>query len=112
LNSIDTDSVFRESPTPSGIPDEASAPVDFSARANLSFMVVGIGASAGGVEALREFFRATSPDSGMAFVVIQHLAPDHQSLMEEILARCTPMPVRQITDGMPVECRLSPTTFT
>lgn len=92
-----------ESPTPSGTSDEPSAPVNFAVRANLPFPVVGIGASAGGVEALREFFAATPPESGMAFIVIQHLAPDHQSFMEEILGRCTPMPVRQISDGMSVE---------
>jgi two-component system, chemotaxis family, CheB/CheR fusion protein len=92
-----------ESPTPSGAADEASAPVDFAARAYLPFPVVGIGSSAGGVEALRKFFAATEPDTGMAFVVIQHLAPDHLSLMEEILGRCTSMPVREIEDGVAVE---------
>jgi two-component system, chemotaxis family, CheB/CheR fusion protein len=80
-----------------------SAPADFTARAKLPFRVVGIGASAGGVEALRNFFVATAPDSGMAYVVIQHLSPEHHSLMAEILGRCTSMPVRQIEDGMRVE---------
>ena len=89
--------------TPSGAPDEASAPIDFTVRAKLAFPVVGIGASAGGVEALRRFFGATSPDSGMAYVVIQHLSPEHQSLMAEILGRCTAMPVCQIEAGMRVE---------
>ena len=82
---------------------EVAAPTDFTARAKLPFRVVGIGASAGGVEALREFFAATVPDSGMAYVVIQHLSPEHQSLMAEILSRCTSMPVQQIEDGMRVE---------
>ena len=79
-----------------------AAPVDFEERARLPFPVVGIGASAGGVEALCSFFRAAASDSGMAFVVIQHLPPDNQSLMTEILARCTQMPVFQIDDGMSV----------
>lgn len=89
--------------TPSGAPEEAAAPLDFTARAKLPFPVVGIGASAGGVEALRTFFGACSPASGMAYVVIQHLLPEHESLMAEILGRCTAMPVRQIEEGMPVE---------
>lgn len=78
-------------------------PVGFERRANLDFPVVGIGASAGGVEALSAFFRATPNDTGMAFVVIQHLPPDNQSLMPEILSRCTTMAVRQIEDGMRIE---------
>lgn len=82
---------------------DISAPPDFAARAKLPFRVVGIGASAGGLEALQDFFAATAPDSGMAYVVIQHLSPDHPSLMAEILGRCTSMPVRQIEDGMRVE---------
>ena len=51
--------------------------------------VVGIGASAGGLEALERFFRAMPVDSGMAFVVIQHLSPDFKSLMDELLERFT-----------------------
>ncbi|MGH8202445.1 MAG: chemotaxis protein CheB, partial [Steroidobacteraceae bacterium] len=86
------------SPTPSGDPDEASAPIDQSVRAKLAFPVVGIGASAGGVEALRQFFGATPAHSGLAFVVIVHLSPEHESLMADILGRCTTMPVRQIED--------------
>lgn len=65
--------------------------------------VVGIGASAGGLEAMREFFRAMPPDSGMAFVVIQHLDPDHKSLTAELLAKCTAMRVLEAVDGMAVE---------
>src|SRR3954471_3653372 len=91
--------------------DDASAddstgplgPVSFADRARLPFPVVGIGASAGGLEALQDFFRNTPADTGMAFVVVQHLSPEHQSLMAEILARHTQMPVHQIEDDMPVE---------
>lgn len=61
--------------------------------------VVGIGASAGGLEALRSFFAAMPPDSGMAFVVIQHLAPNHKSLMAELLGRSTEMPVARAEEG-------------
>jgi two-component system, chemotaxis family, CheB/CheR fusion protein len=79
-----------------------AGPVGFEERAHLPFPVVGVGASAGGVEALSSFFRAASAESGMAFVVIQHLPPDNQSLMTEILGRCTQMPVIQIDEGMPI----------
>lgn len=67
------------------------------------FFVVGLGASAGGLEALRSFFDALPPDSGMAFVVIQHLSPDHKSRMAELLARNTRMPVEEARDGTSVE---------
>lgn len=89
--------------SPSGDPMEVSAPVDFSDRAKLAFTVVGVGASAGGIEALNRFFSTVSPTCGMAFVVIQHLAPDHQTLMAEILGRATNLPVHLIEDGMSVE---------
>ncbi|HWF99846.1 MAG TPA: chemotaxis protein CheB, partial [Steroidobacteraceae bacterium] len=103
MSPADQDPGLAAAATPSGAPDEASAPIDFAARATLAFPVVGIGASAGGVEVLRAFFAACSPESGMAYVVIQHLSPEHESLMAEILSRCTPMPVRQIEEGMRVE---------
>lgn len=57
------------------------------------FSIVGIGASAGGLEAFEQFFRACPADSGMAFVLVPHLDPDHHSLLTEILQRNTTMPV-------------------
>ena len=68
-----------------------------------SFYVVGLGASAGGLEALRGFFAAVPANSGAAFVVIQHLAPDHRSQMAELLATHTQAPVRQIEDGVMIK---------
>jgi two-component system CheB/CheR fusion protein len=68
-----------------------------------SFYVVGLGASAGGLEALRSFFAAVPAKSGAAFVVIQHLAPDHRSQMVELLATHTAVPVSQIEDGVTIE---------
>ncbi len=65
--------------------------------------VVGIGASAGGLEALEHFFGNIPKESGMAFVVIQHLSPDFKSLMDEILARRTEVPIHLVEDGMLVE---------
>lgn len=55
--------------------------------------VVGIGASAGGLDALKDFFKAMPAESGMAFVVIQHLEPAHESHMADILAKYTSMMV-------------------
>ena len=63
------------------------------------FPVVGIGASAGGLEALELFFSHMPVDSGMAFVVIQHLDPQHKSSLAEILARSTEMSVAEIADA-------------
>jgi two-component system CheB/CheR fusion protein len=65
--------------------------------------VVGIGASAGGLEALEHFFDNVPPASGMAFVVVQHLSPDFKSLMDEILARRTSLPISLVEDAMVVE---------
>lgn len=67
------------------------------------FYVVGIGASAGGLEALEQIFEAMPEDSSMAFVVVQHLSPDFKSLMDELLARHTRMPIHRVEDGMAVE---------
>jgi two-component system CheB/CheR fusion protein len=83
--------------------DPVTAPVGFEKRANLPFSVVGIGASAGGLQALEDFFEKVAPDSGLAYVVVQHLSPDHTSLLDEILSRRSRIPVRQIEDGMAVE---------
>lgn len=62
------------------------------------FPIVGIGASAGGLEAFEQFFSACPVDSGMAFVLVPHLDPNHQSLLTEILQRTTGMPVLEAID--------------
>src|SRR6476660_4085648 len=67
------------------------------------FLVVGIGASAGGLEALYKLFDALPPNTGMAFVLIQHLDPTHRSMMAGLLTGHTAMPVLEAADGMPVE---------
>ena len=66
-------------------------------------LVVGIGASAGGLEPLERFFAAVPRDSGMAFVVLQHLSPDFESRMDELLGRQTSLPIHKVTDGVIVE---------
>ena len=67
------------------------------------FPIVGIGASAGGLDAFTEVLRALPTDTGMAFVVVQHLDPTHSSLLTEILSRSTVMPVTAVADQMVVE---------
>jgi two-component system CheB/CheR fusion protein len=67
------------------------------------FIAVGLGASAGGIKALKEFFAAAPPDPGMAFVVILHLSPKHESSLAEILQNQTPLPVTQVTETVKVE---------
>ena len=70
---------------------------------NFSGYVVGIGASAGGLDALEKFFNVCPTDIGAAFVVIQHLSPDHKSMMENLLARHTKMPVAMVDKDTPIE---------
>jgi two-component system CheB/CheR fusion protein len=65
--------------------------------------VVGIGASAGGFDAIRSFLQAMPVDSGVAFVVIQHLAPTHVSLAADIFSKFTAMPVTEMTNGTLIE---------
>src|SRR6476659_3291357 len=66
-------------------------------------LIVGIGASAGGLAAFRAFLSHMPPGSGMAFVLVQHLAPDHKSILTELLGKVTAMPVIEAEDGMLVE---------
>ncbi len=65
--------------------------------------IVGIGASAGGLEAIEAFFKKMPANSGLAFVVVQHLSPDYKSLMVELLSKHTEMPVNRIEDGVLVK---------
>ena len=67
------------------------------------FVIAALGASAGGLEALENFFRHMPPDTGIGFIVVQHLAPDHKSALSELLARHTEMRVEQARDRARVE---------
>lgn len=69
----------------------------------LSFPVVGVGASAGGLKAFEQFIKALPADSGMAFVLVQHLAPHHESELAELLQNHTSMAVNQIQDNTELE---------
>src|SRR5262245_23162181 len=72
-------------------------------NASARITVAGIGASAGGIEALREFFSAVPADVGLAYVVVVHLAPDHESELASILARYPRMKVVEVADGKKVQ---------
>lgn len=63
------------------------------------FVIAALGASAGGLAALEEFFQYMPPNAGIAFIVVQHLSPDHASALGELLARYTEMPVAQVEDN-------------
>lgn len=67
------------------------------------FPIVGIGSSAGGLEALQKLFGAMPPNAGLAFVVAAHLDPTQKSPLTELLGRCTKMPVVQIENAIEVE---------
>lgn len=74
------------------------------AKPGRDFPVIGVGASAGGLEAFTQLLGHVPADIGMAFVLVQHLDPDHESALTTLLARVTPMPVHEVTNNM----RISP----
>ena len=73
------------------------------ASPSIQFPVVGIGASAGGLEAVKQFLQAVPKESGMAYVFVQHMSPTHESLLPEILEKFSAIPVLQITDNIHLE---------
>lgn len=91
-------SVKRAAEAPATAPDTPAAAISAS-----DFPIVGIGASAGGLEALEQFLSHVPPASGLAHVVVQHLDPNHKGIMVELLQRATTLPVRQVTDRLTVE---------
>jgi two-component system, chemotaxis family, CheB/CheR fusion protein len=95
----------RPSPgrAPAGRPDAGPADARGTPRSSSGPLIVGIGASAGGLDAFKRFLSAMPPRSGMAFVLVPHLDPDHKSMMPELLARMTAMPVAEAQNGKPVE---------
>jgi chemotaxis response regulator CheB len=84
-------------------PDASDESAALEPAASQSFPIVGIGASAGGLEAFTKLLEQLPPDTGMAFVLVQHLAPKHESMLTELLSRTTSMPVNEVMDGMTVE---------
>jgi len=78
-------------------------PADAGRRHALPFPVVGVGASPGGLDAFKTLLAALPAETGMAFVLIQHLDPKHASFMADLLSSRTRMPVSQAVDGVSIE---------
>jgi two-component system CheB/CheR fusion protein len=93
-NPAATEIVSPAKPEVAGRPEVATA---------ITHFVVGIGASAGGLEAIEHFFDHVPENSGLAFVIVQHLSPDFKSLMDELLARHTKLPIHRVEDGMAIQ---------
>ena len=88
----------RPSPAPPGSKDAAAKPAPFEGIDG--GLIIGIGASAGGLSAFKSFLSNMPTDSGMAFVLIQHLSPDHKSVLTDLLSKASVMPVVEAEDGM------------
>lgn len=100
---------YREEEEPEGPPRRSLGDVPASdascaqASADRHVPVVGIGASAGGLKALRAFFEAVAEDAGVAFIVVVHLPPDYESYLPELLQEVTTLPVREVKAPVTVE---------
>src|SRR5229473_1619796 len=103
LQTLGLGSGVDQNPRGTSIRSDAGPADDQEQSAIAGVSVVGIGASAGGLEAFRLLLSDLSVDTGFAFVLIQHLDPKHESSLSEILGRATRMPVREATNGVPVE---------
>lgn len=86
----------KKKPVPSTSPKSASTQ-------DSRLFIVGIGASAGGLEAIEGFFAKTPSDTHMAFVIVQHLSPEHKSIMGSLLEKYTSMEIMEVQDGMKVQ---------
>src|SRR5213594_1333049 len=97
-----TDAMAAEAPaSPTSAEPRTAARGDDAVQS--AGLIVGVGASAGGLEAFSELLRNLPTDTGMAFVLVQHLDPRHGSILADLLANWTRMPVIQVHDGIPVE---------
>ena len=93
----------RRSRAPVPGTDKPKKPQPTKGRGASDFPIVGIGVSAGGLEAFEQFFNDMAPDSGMAFVLIQHLDPTHKSILADLIRSFTRMAVTEVRDNMKVE---------
>ena len=96
-------SKFEKTAVKSTVPKNQRLPSGLIQKKLENLHIVGIGASAGGLEALQIFFKNVPPKNGMAFVLVPHLDPTHISIMPELLQKYCRMSVREIADGMTVE---------
>lgn len=94
----------RQADSGSAEPAEESAADDAPARhEEISFPVVGVGASAGGLQAFQQLLQHLPADPGVALIFVQHLSPQHASSLGEILSRETTLPVQEATSGTPLQ---------
>ena len=98
-------SPLKPAPAPAITAGKSGSTAKARKRSSPGVMIVGIGASAGGLEAYKSFFAHMPVDGELAFVLVQHLAPDHHSLLAELIGRSTTMPVLEATQGMQVKPR-------
>ena len=82
---------------------DGTANIQEDSRAAASFPIVGVGASAGGLEAFSALLTHLPVDTGMGFVLVQHLDPEHDSALTQLLGRATSLPVHEVTDNLRVE---------
>ncbi|MBK1732396.1 chemotaxis protein CheB [Thiococcus pfennigii] len=90
-------------PAATDLPADDGTAVEPFAPPKDRFPIVGIGASAGGLAAFEAFFSGIAGETGMAYVLVQHLAPDHKSILSELVRRHARIPVHEVEDGMIVE---------
>ena len=96
--------MFPSNVPEAGPPGEPAAPDRPDDHAHgPPFPVVGVGGSAGGLEAFTELLEGLSESPGMAFLFVSHLDPHHKSHLQEILSKVTPLPVSEVKEGMAVE---------
>jgi two-component system, chemotaxis family, CheB/CheR fusion protein len=95
---------MAEGKEPQGTPQESTQATNAEGTPDLNRLaVVGIGASAGGIQALQTFFQAIPPNPGIVFVVVMHLSPERESALPQVLQSYTAMPVQQVTERIPME---------
>src|SRR5262245_10083278 len=82
--------------------DEQGAPPEDAAQNDFDFTIVGVGASAGGLEAFTQLLQALPSKPGLALIFVQHLAPKHASALPTLLSGATSLPVLQVTEGIEV----------
>jgi len=88
---------------PAHLPMSVPVPGQLHETAPSAVRIVGLGASAGGLEVLGQFVAHVPMASGLAYIVVQHLDPTHKAMLSELLQRATPMPVREVTESLLVE---------
>ena len=88
-----------KAPPAASLPSRSPEKTGLAQPGKGAFSIVGVGASAGGLEAFMELLKHLRPDSGLGFVLVQHLDPTHESALTQLLGRVTAMPVSEVVNG-------------